>query len=110
MIMTEEKAGEKRCPLNSITVVVAKAINFDSMQADIANGVAPSVNCCGSRCALWAWYDYANEKGETFVQKTKTEEDRKYFKGRSSPVKTEAGAYEARPARGFCGLTGGPRE
>lgn len=98
MIMTEKEAGEKRCPINSITLLVARAVNPDAVQADIANGIAPSSRCAGSRCALWAWFDYANEAGETFADPKAAMH---FSRGKREPI---VSGMIARPARGYCGL------
>jgi hypothetical protein len=102
VIGTEAEFSKKRCTL-ALPLLIARAINFESMNAAMAReNVSLALNCIGSKCAQWCWYDYANDVGETHFLSGSREQ---FQKGRRDP--SSVGTMVKVPARGYCGLTGG---
>lgn len=101
MIMTEEEAKKKRCtPAMVMFFADPERVNQYATRSSVPLGHT----CIGSQCAQWAWYDYANKEGKTFFDKGEAPERANYHKGKSLPSKQVES--EARPARGYCGMTG----
>jgi hypothetical protein len=104
VIGTEAEFHKKRCT-PALQVLIARAINFESYQASVVSeNVSVGLNCVGSKCAQWCWYDYANDAGRTFF--LNESQSREFMKGRRSPHVTGQQNNFEMPARGYCGLTG----
>jgi hypothetical protein len=101
VIGTEAEFRTKRCT-PALALLVARAVNFESYQASVVSeNVGVGLNCIGSKCAQWCWYDYANAQGETHFANEGAAQ--LFQRGRRSSVGDSAMRV---PARGYCGLTG----
>lgn len=101
MIGTEADFAKKRCT-PALALLVARAVNFESYQASVISEQASlSLNCIGSQCAQWCWYDYVDAEGNTHFLSGSREP---FQKGRRDA--NAVGTTITVPARGYCGLTG----
>lgn len=94
MIMSEEDAAKKRC---------TPAIPVLLLDPEVRNGLGAGglqvgLNCIGSKCAQWSWFDYVDAKGQTYRGNGDS-----FTKGRASRT---PGDVKQGPGRGYCGLTG----
>jgi hypothetical protein len=100
VIGTEAEFSKKRCTM-ALGVLIARAINYESYSAAVVSeNIGVGLNCIGSKCAQWCWYDYATATGETHLSLHHND----FNKGRREYTPGVTG--DAVPARGYCGLTG----
>lgn len=100
MLMTESEALQKRCTPSLVVLLLDQSVR----NGLAAGGLQVGSTCIGSKCALWCWYDYVVKDGLTYFEKGEPVERASFHKGKAYPLKTVE--CEARPGRGFCGLTG----
>lgn len=95
--MTEEEASKKRCT----PALVVLLMDQERRDGLAAAGKKIGVNCIGSACAQWTWFDYVDDKGRTW--RPAPADGTEFTKGRATKDITRRECA----GRGYCGLTGG---
>lgn len=102
MIFTEKEAAAKRCTPMQIIWLMPDADERRGMEA--AGGL--EVNCIGSRCAQWRWYDSPDSEGNSAFPRQRNEPGEGAYACKGSRATKRGIAWRDAPARGFCGMAG----